>query len=417
MRVLWITNILFPEASQLLRGEGEQKASGGWMLGAAEALLKNRVIELFMATVSPLVSDLRILKGKIITYYVLPYGRGNLLYNADYEKYWKQVSDDVQPDIIHIHGTEYTHGLAYVNACGSDKVVVSLQGIKSVIAKYYCAGISKKEIYENFTFRDLIRGTIISDQKKFQKSGIYEIELLRKVSHIIGRTSWDKAQAWAVNSKARYYVCNETLRKEFYGGNKWTCTTCRKHSIFLSQAGYPVKGLHQVLKAMPLILRHYPDTAIYIAGRNVINANSIKEKLRLSGYGHYLKQLISSYHLEEKIHFLGNLTAEQMKQEYLKSNVFICPSSIENSPNSLGEAQLLGVPCISSYVGGTPDMMNGNEENLYRFEEVEMLAEKICTIFSNKNNQIDMREEASRRHDPKTNSDRLYEIYKLIIED
>lgn len=65
-----------------------------------------------------------------------------------------------------------------------------------------------------------------------------------------------------------------------------------------------------------------------------------------------------------------------MVKRYLLSNVFICPSTIENSPNSLCEAQLLGVPHIASYVGGTADLMKGNEECLYRFEETEMLAEK-----------------------------------------
>lgn len=40
MKILWITNILFPEARVLLTGRGELKSSGGWMLGAAEALLK-----------------------------------------------------------------------------------------------------------------------------------------------------------------------------------------------------------------------------------------------------------------------------------------------------------------------------------------------------------------------------------------
>ena len=54
------------------------------------------------------------------------------------------------------------------------------------------------------------------------------------------------------------------------------------------------------------------------------------------------------------------------------------PSSIENSPNSLGEAQLLGVPCIASDVGGVTDMIPNKECGIiYRFEEVELLAKHI----------------------------------------
>ena len=140
------------------------------------------------------------------------------------------------------------------------------------------------------------------------------------------------------------------------------------------------------------------------------------DKIRLSGYGLYIRRLIKKYKLEGKILFTGNLNGEEMKQEYLNSNVFVCPSSIENSPNSLGEAQILGVPCVASYVGGIADMMKGNEDNLYRFEEIEMLAEKICTVFSNKGSQIDMKHVASKRHDGMQNCDRLYTIYENILE-
>ena len=82
----------------------------------------------------------------------------------------------------------------------------------------------------------------------------------------------------------------------------------------------------------------------------------------------------------------------------------------------MGEAQILGTPCIASYVGGCPDFMVGNEENLYRFDDVELLAERVCRIFSNSDNQISMRSVASLRHDPKTNSEQLYYIYKSIIK-
>ena len=72
-----------------------------------------------------------------------------------------------------------------------------------------------------------------------------------------------------------------------------------------------------------------------------------------------------------------------MCKRYLQSHVFVCPSFIENSPNSVGEAQLLGIPCIASFVGGVSDMVvDGETGLLYRFEEVEMLAAAVCRIFT-----------------------------------
>ena len=73
------------------------------------------------------------------------------------------------------------------------------------------------------------------------------------------------------------------------------------------------------------------------------------------------------------------------------------------------------MPCVASYVGGIMDMMKGNEENLYRFEEVEMLAEKICKVFEMGHNQTDMRATAQKRHDRQNNSDTLYAIYNSIF--
>lgn len=415
MKILWITNILFPEAEQLLNGAGELKATGGWMLGAANALLQNKDVKLTVASVSVKVCKLTKLEGHDIQYYILPMGKGNMDFNMEYCKYWQQVNNDVNPDVVHIHGTEFSHGYAYMSACGCDNVVISIQGLTSAYYYYYYYGMTKKDIYRNLTFRDIIRGSILSGQKQFKQRAAYEIEMIKNAKHIIGRTSWDKARVWAINPNAKYHFCNETLRSDFYDGSRWIYNKCDKHSIFLSQAGYPIKGLHQVLKAMPFILRHYPDTSIRIAGADITKSSTLSEKFRLSGYGRYIKRLINKNALEDKVTFTGSLNGEQMKQEYLRTNVFVCPSTIENSPNSLGEAQILGTPCIASYVGGIPDMMKENEENLYRFEEVEMLAEKVCRVFADAEKQVDMHVIAAERHSSKLNCGILLSIYKNII--
>lgn len=409
--------MLFPEAVSLITGNGELKASGGWMLGLADSLVNQENIELSVASVSRLVKSLTMLKGKKITYYVIPLGKGNLNYNAEYESSWIEIYKQSNPDVVHIHGTEYSHGLAFLNVCPDAKTVISIQGLTSA-HYYYYYGLTKLEILKNITIRDILRcDTLFAAKRKFKKRGeTIEKPMLRKVKHIIGRTSWDKAHAWAINPKAQYHFCNEILRSEFYDGSIWEYDKCEKHTIFLSQAGYPIKGLHQVIKAMPLILRKYPNTRIRIAGGDITRNTTIVDKLQLTGYGKIIRKMIKKYKLETHIEFLGPLNAEEMKREYLNTNVFVCPSTIENSPNSLGEAQLLGVPCVAAYVGGVPDMMRGEEESLYRFEEVEMLAEIICKIFADSktkkyNSAIQM---ASERHNAKKNVSQLMHIYKVI---
>ena len=132
--------------------------------------------------------------------------------------------------------------------------------------------------------------------------------------------------------------------------------------------------------------------------------------------------LLTKYKLENKVSFLGPLDEHKMIEEYQKAHVFICPSSIENSPNSLGEAQLIGTPVIASYVGGIPDMVqNGKTGILYRFEEIEMLAEYIKQIFENdklakylSENEI---REAEKRHDKETIFKELISIYDNFQDD
>jgi glycosyltransferase involved in cell wall biosynthesis len=176
-----------------------------------------------------------------------------------------------------------------------------------------------------------------------------------------------------------------------------------------------------MLNAMPLVLRHYPDATIRVAGPDIARNNgSWKELIKLSDYGYIIRKLIRKLNLQNHIVFTGSLDGSEMRQEYLHCNVFVCPSSIENSPNSLGEAQLLGVPVVASYVGGISDMMRGDEEHLYRFEEIEMLAEKVCNIFSRGEIQPQvetMRQEALRRHNPEKNTQELLDIYREVAKD
>lgn len=412
MNVLWITNILFPEADAILNGNNELRASGGWMLGLANALQQVENIKLYVASVSNKVKELTIIRGTQIVYYVIPYGKGNRRINNSYIPFWKQIYREIEPDIIHVHGTELSQGFSCLKACGNNKVVISIQGLTSACSKYYNSDISIIDVLRNTTFRDIIRGNILSEKKEYSKRAVYEREMIRISKYVIGRTSWDYARVYGINPYIKYYHCDEILRDEFYDDSIWNHHNCIKYSIFISQASYPIKGLHQLLKAMPIILQNYPNVTIRIAGGNIINKNI----LRLTGYGNYIKKLIKKHNLENRISFLGNLNALEMKNEYLNCNVFICPSSIENSPNSLCEAQILGVPCVASYVGGIPDLMKGAESQLYRFEEVEMLARKVCTIFENENvyDRERLRIAARKRHNVEKNIRELLLCYNEI---
>lgn len=416
MRILWITNVLFPEATAKLMGEKDIRGTGGWMIGLAESINKHDTnTQLFVAALSSLVSDLREVKCDMIHYFAIP-SRGDEQYYKEYEGYYRDIYQKVKPDIVHIHGTEFPHSLACINAFGPEKVCVSIQGLASVYYKHYMAGLSLFDIMLSITPASLLKNGILQGYRSLKRRAKFEEETIRKASHVLGRTTWDKDHIWAINPAANYYYGGEILRSEFYMGDVWKYNRCCHHSIFISQSGYPLKGLHQVLKAMPLVIRHYPDTTIRVAGNDITRSGGLKERIKLSDWGNIVKKLIKKNKLEDRVVFTGPLNAEEMKKEYLNSNVFVCPSCIENSPNSLGEAQVLGVPIVASYVGGVMDMMKGDEKHLYRFEEVEMLAQKIVCLFdeADRVNTEAMRQKALLRHNPVLVTKQIFDIYNKI---
>lgn len=62
---------------------------------------------------------------------------------------------------------------------------------------------------------------------------------------------------------------------------------------FVSNSGSPLKGAHQVLKALPIILRQYPDTVVNFCGSSVMSS-AVKDILRFQGYHLYLRRLVKN---------------------------------------------------------------------------------------------------------------------------
>lgn len=331
MKVLWIVNTIFPYPAQKLGIE--ESVFGGWLNGLAENLKNEEKIELAIATTYNGSNIKKFYDGKIV-YYLIP-SKNNLRDN-------KKVLEEFNPDILHIHGTEFNHGMSFFDNCSENtKKIISIQGLTSCISKVYLSGISYKDIIKNITIRDILkRDNIFQQRRKFINSGKHEIELIKKADNIIGRTIWDQANTKAINSNIKYYIGNETLRSNFYN-QEWKIENIEKNTIFCSQASYPIKGLHYLLEAISILKKKYKDIKLYVAGYNIIENNTLKKKIKLSGYAKFLKKLIKKYNLEDNVIFTGILNEEKMIEKLLKTHVFVLPSVIENSSNSLGEAMLI----------------------------------------------------------------------------
>ena len=415
MKIMWLCNVPIVKICEAL--EMDAPVVGGWLNGASRYILEgdNTLIYLF-----PYKERV---EGKIDNLIYVGYVEKNTYnYDNDNENYFKAVIEKFKPDIVHIWGTEFIHSLEMVNAALeiglSDKLIVSIQGLISECAKVYTLGI-KKDALKRKTLRDIIRkDNLIKQKANFEKRGENEKEIIEKVNHVIGRTSWDKRICRAINHNVNYHVCNESLRQGFYTADEWNYDACRKHSIFCSQGNYPIKGFHIAIEAFAVLKQKYPDLEVRVTGEDYVNQSFLKRQKKPYYYT-YLRDLIVKNGLVSSIKFLGSLDTEKMIQEYQQANVFLSPSLMENSSNSIGEAMMIGTPVVSSDVGGCDSIIdNGRTGILYDVTNVSALARSVDNLFSDIETAKKFSEEermvAFKRHDGKKNNDTLIAIYNSL---
>lgn len=410
-KIMWLCNSPLPE----IWPEFGMKVCGeGWLQGISDQLRKEKDIEL---------------------HYVFPQGKNTKLYQKTTNNisFWGFYSNSgkgyefsearqkslaniikkTQPDIIHIFGTEFAHSLECWRAVPDRRnVIVSTQGLISELSKVYLEGIPMTN-WISYCSNSGGWSSLLSKKYQFYRRGKNEKEILKEAVNVIGRTEWDKRCVKALNPGCRYFYCSETMREPFYEG-RWDIDRIERYSIYISQANYPIKGLHIFIKALHKVLQQYPQAVAYVAGK--------KDFLQSGdGYGCYIQKLLKKYEMTDRIIFLGILSAEQVKERMLQAHVMVMPSLLENSPNSIGEAILLGTPVVAADVGGIPSLIrHGKEGILYPGHKTGCLARGIEYIFENDRAARRMSSRARKRarqlYDREKNLNRLISIYKKISE-
>lgn len=417
MKVLWITNVAIKEAGETMGHTAVLSVS--WLDSLSESI-RNK-LELTICYPTNETKELQEGNGIGVTFYAVPRkSRSGTKYEKELKTYFSHIYMKIKPDVIHIWGTEFPHTLSAVEAaegCGCiDRVVISIQGLTSIYSRHFMADIPYY-VRHMYSVKNILKGYNLNSQRNdYRKRGQYEEQALQMVKHVIGRTDWDKACIERINKAVNYHLNNETLRKDFYSG-RWEYERCGKNSIFVPQSGSPIKGMHWALEIVAQLKEKYPDVHIYTTGKNIAGKLKLAEKIRLGSYDIYIRKLIKKYKLEDHITFLGTLSADEMKQQYLKANVFLLPSAIENSPNSLGEAMILGTPVVVADVGGVKNLVEHEKEGLvFPHDEPYVAAYYIQRIFENPVNSMvsKAREHAKVTHCLKKNETDLMNIYYTI---
>ena len=358
MKILWFSNTP-ANGEEVLE---ESAGRGGWLSSLDKAL--NGKIKLSVAFYYARYVGVFTHKG--VTYYPIckKNWRLNILHSnlfggfTDQEDLSEYLSiiRTVQPDVIHIHGSENPFGCIIGNT--SVPVVLSIQGICTVYThKYYSgvprqfASISNSRLLSpmswifsksfNYQYRHLFARYPISEQRN-----------LRNCRYIIGRTDWDRRVSRILAPKSTYFHNDEVLRESFYR-TKWLhpkITTLVVHST-IGEGLY--KGLETILQTINVLHSYGISVEWNIAG--VSNHGLLNKTVR---------RMMGRTYPVNGPRFLGNLNERELIQAMLKAHIYVMPSHIENSPNSLCEAMILGMPCITTLAGGTTSLLKDKKEGL-----------------------------------------------------
>lgn len=333
------------------------------------------------------------------------------------------VIQEFKPDIIHVYGTE--KNLAQIqNYILTIPVVISIQGILMSYKPYASNFLDVKLVAKHKSLKNILGiGGTKSMYSLFSKSYKYENDIFEKGKYFIGRTEWDKANVLFRNKTSRYFHGEELLRDEFYkAGGTWSINNCIKYSILMPSGFNPIKGLHIAIEAMYYLVKYYPQAQLIVPDivNSTIKNTALLERIIGDEYVIYIKSLIKQYGLENNIQLCNRFDVLKMIEEMQKAHVFLSPSSIDNSPNILGEASMIGVPIVTTPVGGILSIFEDNKSCLFApAGDAFLTALKLKQIFDS-NSLAEMLSEdcyqvALKRHNIDKTSIQYLKIYSEIL--
>ena len=414
MRVLWFTN-----TPSLAAGSLKLSAvGGGWIQSLEERLIERNGIDLAVAF-NHGKGAIDKINGSGTTYYTIPNKRTriktfidrhfNTFDDRELVASCLEIINDFRPDIINIFGTEKGFGLLREKT--QIPVVVHLQGILTVYEKKWLpSGVGRRTLLQHTGIKSLFKATsLFHNYGYYRKAASREQQIFRSCKYFMGRTDWDKRVCNVLSPGAEYFNSQEILRKEFYT-HTWNKKPQDKKIFISTMQAVIFKGLETVLECAVLLREMNAfDFEWVIAG---ISPDDTIVKIFEKKKGKKFSDC--------NVLLAGRLGSAELVQKELNADIFIHPSHIDNSPNSVCEAMLIGMPVIATYTGGTGSMLTDKKEGiLIQDGDPYSLAGAILELendpgFARLLGQ-NARKRALERHDPERIADNLIDIYSEII--
>lgn len=407
MRVLWFVQANFDPS----REKGGYNGAG-WISSLRDEIVKHDAIELALAFFSD-----RDERGKVgvVSYYSMKTPRLSPVtqmllrirkkYLVEEECLWNTyrqkmhgVLAEYKPDIIQIFGSENKYGL--IASETNIPVILHLQGIVAPCLNAYLPPfVSWPE--ENY-FKTIKKR---SSRINWLCMEHCEKEVFKHVHNYIGRTEWDEMVTSVLSPNCRYYYGSEILRNEFYDLDVVRQIPRKLTLVSIISIPY-YKGYDMILKTADLLKNQLNLDFVWKVAGNVLPETTEKR----------LKINCENVNVE----LIGVQSAEQLKNELLNCTLYVHPSYIDNSPNSVCEAQILGITCIATNVGGVSSIIRDGETGfLIPANDPYRAAYLINHIYTNIRLNEKIGEKARKvaivRHDKIDVVNTLIDTYKQLI--
>lgn len=420
LNILWFS--LSPCGS--MRRNGSNRVIQGWMISLEDELKKYYDVELHVAYFSEMDEESFEFEG--VTYHplfnpkprnpltrILDRGRSISYFDDKLLPKMLKVVEEVSPNLIHIHGTEERFGLIqdYVK---NIPIVFSIQGLLAPYSEKYFSGLPNKDIYDFESRKDKLKLVSYRNEfKNFYERGKRECSFLNNAKYIFGRTAWDEYITGLLNNQRKYYVVDEILRSQFYK-KKWDKKdySDKTFKIVSTISAGIYKGYETVLKTAHL-LKKYSDLDFEW---NIAGYKCDSKWVKIAEQ--YTR--IKSDNVNVKL--LGRIDAEELADLLIDSDVYVHVSHIENSPNSVCEAMLVGMPIVASFAGGTASLLKTKEDGiLVQDGDPYVYAGAIVHLFEHfdyaKQLGESSRVKAMERHNPERIGNQLVNAYYNIMQD
>ena len=313
-----------------------------------------------------------------------------------------------RPDLIHVHGSESFLGLTLPRVAPPG--VISLQGIASAYRSHWFDGLTARDLAWAGLDPATVHGYgLFHDFAQISARADCELTILKGCRDYLGRTDWDRSVLAGLRPGARYYHVDEVLGSSYYA-SEWDADGAESGVVYTTCGSRPVKGLETLLDAISLLrTAEHRDIRLRVAGgiENGPLWPVIRRRLKDPG-------------LAGAVELLGVLSPEAIVQELERASVFVHPSHIDNSPNALCEALLVGAPCVASYVGGVPSLVRHDETGLlYHDRDPYMLAAAIDRLLRDRELAARLGQAARKaalvRHDPESIAAALIDAYGHVM--